>query len=48
MSERGKEKARVCKCLLKLNSNVCVLVLKYFKELLPVHPPTQIILRGEL
>lgn len=32
-SERGKEK--VCKCLLKLNSDVCAVLLKYSKELLP-------------
>lgn len=30
----------MCKCLLKLNSNVCAVVLKYSrKELLSVYPP---------
>lgn len=49
MGVRDREmKARVSKCLLKLNSNVCVVVLKYSEELLPVNPPTEIVFEGLL
>lgn len=32
---RGPKRAGVCKCLLKLNNDVCAVVLKYSKKLQP-------------
>lgn len=34
---RGPERAGVCKCLLKLNSDVCAAVLKYSKSCIVTH-----------